>query len=91
VGNLPVLKTEKEKKMKEYEMSEEQYKELIEASKPVPYLIFGGKEPISPQENANMAWRRLGNEMGFKYRTVEPSSKGKRFFKAEEAVVEVGS
>ncbi len=53
-----------------YEISSEQLKVLKDASKPVPYMIFGGMEPRSPQENANNAWRRLGDEMGFRYMTV---------------------
>lgn len=67
---------------KEFEMSEEQFKTIIEASKPVPYMVFGGMEPSSPQENANRAWRNLANELGFVWDSVEPSSKGARFFTA---------
>lgn len=68
---------------REYEMSEEQHKVLLDACKPVPYMVFGGMEPTSPQENANRAWQRLGEEMGFDSRTVEPvSGKGSRFFTA---------
>ena len=48
-----------------YEMSEEDLKELLEACKPVPYMVFGGIAPRSPEQNANDAWERLGKKMGF--------------------------
>lgn len=69
---------------KEYQLTEEQYRRLIEASKPIPYMVFGGMEPRSPQENANAAWAVLGNELGFDWTTVERSSKGKMFFTAAD-------
>lgn len=69
---------------KEYEMTKEQLKVLLEACKPVPYMIMGGIEPLSPQENANRAWAALGKEIGFDYTTVLPNGKGNRFFTAEE-------
>lgn len=69
--------------MNEYEMTTEQYDKLIEACKPVPYIIIGGQEPPSPQENANAAWAALGEELGFDYKTVAPSpGKGIRHFTA---------
>ena len=69
---------------KEYEMSEEQEKEILNACKSVPYIIVGGRPPRSPQENANDAWCALGKVMGFDGMTVEPNGKGTRFFTAEE-------
>jgi len=64
---------------KEYQMTEEQYNKIIEASKPVPYLVFGGHPPSSPQDNANAAWRNLANEMGFIWDSVEPGRSKKHF------------
>lgn len=55
-----------------YEMSEDQLATIIDASKPVPYVVMGGVEPASPQENANRAWKALAVEMGFKWDTVQP-------------------
>jgi len=73
---------------KEYEMTEKQLQKMYDACKPVPYMIFGGIEPRSPQENANDAWAALGKEMGFKYMTVLPNpAKGDRFFSAEPTEV----
>lgn len=70
---------------KEFEMTEEQLETLLEACKPVPYMVFGGVEPTSLQENACRAWDVLGKEMGFKGKSVEPIAyKSQRFFTAEE-------
>lgn len=67
---------------KEFEMTEAQFNTLMEACKPVPYMVIGGMEPRSPQENANAAWCALGRELGFDGMTVEPSNKGDKFFTA---------
>lgn len=69
---------------REFKMSEEQYNTLLEAMKPVPYMIIGGMAPPSQQENANNAWKKLGEEMGFKHMTVKPSGAGALYFTAEE-------
>lgn len=69
---------------KEFKMTDDQLKKLMDACKPVPYMVFGGIAPRSPQENANDAWEALGKELGFDYNTVEPSvGKGSKFFTAE--------
>ncbi|HTH42877.1 MAG TPA: hypothetical protein VL498_06915 [Terracidiphilus sp.] len=67
-----------------FQLSDEQYNRVIEASKPVPYIVAGGMEPASPQENANHVWRALGEEMGFLWDTAKPDSRGERYFTAEE-------
>ncbi len=68
---------------KEYEMTPAQLDKLLEACKPVPYLVANGTEPASPQENANRAWQALGEELGFDHMTVRPNGKGDRFFTAD--------
>lgn len=70
---------------REYEMTEAQLAKLLDACKPTAYILgSGGVPPISPQANANDAWARLGDEMGFEHMSVEPvRSKGDRFFTAE--------
>lgn len=68
----------------EYEMSEEDEKDLLKACKPVLYMVFGGIPPHTPQENANTAWKTLGRKLGFDGMTVKPIlGKGSRFFAAE--------
>jgi glucuronate isomerase len=66
-----------------YEMTQADLERILEACKPVPYMIVGGHAPSSPQENANRAWAELGARMGFDSTTVEPiSGQGNRFFSA---------
>lgn len=68
-----------------FEMSEEQLATLLDACKPTPVMFLSGGEPIhnTPQQNANAAWKSLGEQMGFKSATVQPiSGKGDRFFSA---------
>jgi len=69
--------------IQEYEITIEELQALIEACKPVPYMIVGGVVPRSPQENANIAWGNLGRKYGFKWDTVSPiTGKGQTFFTA---------
>ena len=66
-----------------YEMTEEDLEEILETCKPVPMIMLQCGTPPSVQENANRAWRRLGEKMGFDYDTVQPVvGKGSRFFTA---------
>ena len=67
----------------EYEMTEDDFKELMEACKSVPVIMVGGVSPRSTQENANDAWEKLGKKMGFDYMTVRPiQGKDNKFFTA---------
>jgi len=79
------LTDEQENMMKkEFCLTEEQFKELIEACKPIPLIALNCGMPPSPQEMANAAWKRWGDEMGFDYMTVEPcTGMGPRYFMAE--------
>jgi hypothetical protein len=68
-----------------YEMTEDDLKAILDASRSVPAMFGSGGTPLfgTPQENANAAWRRLGEKMGFDYATVRPiGGKGQRFFSA---------
>lgn len=70
---------------REFKLTEEQLAQLLDACKPVPYLVVGGMEPRSPQQNANVAWSRLGSELGFDWRTVRPvAGKSQHYFTADE-------
>lgn len=70
---------------KRFEMTQEQLDKILDACKPVPYMVIGGVQPRTPQENANDAWKALGEEMGFKYMTVEPCGPDQKVFMAEES------
>lgn len=67
---------------REYEMSEADLKGLLEACRSVLLIALQCGPVSSPQENANRAWCALGDRMGFDGMSVEPSSKGQRFFTA---------
>lgn len=69
----------------EFEMTQEDLDELLEACRPVPAIMLQCGTPPSQQENANNAWRKLGEKMGFDYMSVEPTSKGDRFFLANKS------
>lgn len=69
---------------KEFEITQAQLDTILEACKPVRYIIVGNLEPSSPQENANRAWQSLANEKGFVWDSVQPvSGKSNLFFTAE--------
>lgn len=69
---------------KEFEMSKEQLKTILKACDPVICMLIGEIAPSSPQENANRAWKNLGNEMRFIGDTAEPvRGKSDLFFTAE--------
>jgi len=66
-----------------YEMTEEDLQQILDACKPTPVIKIGNYTPASPQENANRAWRMLGEKMGFDYMTVQPiAGKGNQCFSA---------
>lgn len=68
---------------REYEMTQDDLDTIMDACKPVPYMVIGGVIPRTPQQNANDAWGRLGSKMGFDGQTVQPvSGKGELFFTA---------
>lgn len=77
---------------KDFVMTDEQLAELLKACQPVPYMVFGGMEPRTPQQNANDAWRSLGEELGFKWETVRPvPGKDERHFTAEPTEPKTGA
>jgi len=69
---------------KEFEMTDQDLEELMDASKPVPLIALNCGMPDSPQENANRAWKRLGEKMKFDHMTVQHvEGKGNKAFTAE--------
>lgn len=71
---------------RDYEMTEADLAKLLDAMKPVPYMIVGGMPPVSQQENANAAWAELGKRLGFDPMSVRPNGRGDRFFSAETSL-----
>lgn len=69
---------------KEFQLTADELNGLLDACRPVPYMVFGGMPPRSPQENANDAWKRLAAQHGFVWDTVRPiAGKGQEWFTAE--------
>ena len=66
-----------------YEMTTDDLAALLDAMKPVLMIALQCGTPRSAQENANAAWAKLGERMGFDPMTVRPTGKGDRFFSAE--------
>ena len=64
-------------------MTQKDLDTLLDAMKPVPLIMLQCGEPSSQQENANGAWKELGNRMGFDWETVKPNGKGDKFFSAK--------
>lgn len=64
-------------------MTQKQLDTLLDAMKPVPLIAINCGLGNDRQRNANIAWERLGKEMGFDHMTVRPNGKGDRFFTAE--------
>jgi len=77
--------------VRRYEMSEDQLQRLMEACKPVAMIGLQCGSPASPQENANAAWAKLGDEMGFDPMTVRPAGGGDKFFYAEPRALAEGA
>jgi predicted TIM-barrel fold metal-dependent hydrolase len=71
-----------------YEMTQQDLDELLEACKPVPMIMLQCGTPRSPKQNANDAWARLGKHMGFDPMTVRPTGQGDRFFSATPTTTE---
>lgn len=61
--------------MIEHTLTDDEYAELMAACEPVPYMVFGGVGPSSPQENANRVWQRFGRKHGFDWCSVTPSKR----------------
>jgi hypothetical protein len=74
-----------------FSMTDDQLATLLDACKPVPYLVANGTEPASPQENANRAWQALGAELGFDWLTVTPAGADQRVFYAKPTAEEASS
>ena len=67
-----------------YELTQDQFDRLKEASKPVPMIALQCGTPPSAQDNANRVWRQVAQEHNCRFETIQPSpADGPRFFRAE--------
>lgn len=53
--------------MRQYRLTDEELESILNASKPVPYMIIGGHAPASSQENSNRAWQAVAAAHGFEW------------------------
>lgn len=67
---------------REHELTDDEYRALVAASRPVRYLVAAGVAPISPEEHANAVWRRVAEAHGVQWDSITPSPRGERFFLA---------
>ena len=69
----------------EFEMTQQNMDDIIAINKNMPPVMkFGDSwSGLDLAEKINAYWEKMGDDMGFKHMTVEPSSKGKLFFIAE--------
>ena len=69
--------------MRIYEMTQSQLSDIYAACKEIPLIALQCGNPVTRQDMANIAWQKLGEEMGFNYLTVRPYGQDDRFFTAE--------
>lgn len=62
--------------MKQYRMTDEEHKRLVDACQPVPYMVFGGVPPESPRDKALRVWDEVANRVGCVASTIEPANTG---------------
>lgn len=61
-----------------FTITEEEMQMVLDASKPVPYMVLGGMEPSSPRENANRAWQAIGRTYGVEWDSIRPVDEAAR-------------
>lgn len=62
--------------MQTYRLTDEELNELLEASKPAPYMVFGGVEPRSPRQKAMDVWRKVATRVGCDVGSIESAGTG---------------
>lgn len=62
--------------MKNYRLTHEELAEIIEASKPVPYMVIGGVEPQSPRDKVMAIWRRVAERVGCDVDSIDKGTTG---------------
>lgn len=71
--------------MKTYRLTDEELASLLDASKPVPYMIIGGLPPTSAREHAMRLWRHVADRVGCEVDSIADAGTGDMHdFKAKE-------
>lgn len=66
-----------------YDLTDEQYARLLEASQPVSLIAIHAGSIMSPQEVANRAWEQVAKEHNCDFKTIQPYHGQPRSFTAE--------
>ena len=76
----------------QYRLTDEELDEIMEASKPVLYMVVGGVGPRSPQEKVMDVWRKIAVRVNCDVESIGPADSGDYHdFKAEPLTTEDAS
>ena len=62
--------------MEMYRLTDEEFNRLMEASKPVPYMVIGGVEPESPYDKAKRVWLDVASRVHCDIDSIGPANTG---------------
>lgn len=62
--------------MKQYRMTDDEYNELVEACKPLVYIVAGSSELISPEKRAMIVWEKIAARVGCEVITIDSAGTG---------------
>lgn len=65
--------------MNTYQLTNEEYNELMEASKPTRYMVFNGSVSMSPQERSVAVWKEVAIRVGCDWTTIQPGATDREF------------
>jgi poly-gamma-glutamate capsule biosynthesis protein CapA/YwtB (metallophosphatase superfamily) len=57
-------------------MTDEEFNDLVEACKPVPYMVIGGIVPESPTDKAMRVWDSVAKRVGCVQSSIAPANTG---------------
>jgi len=66
----------------DYRLSDADFSRLIEAGKPVAYLIANGSEPISPRDTIMRIWKEIADREGVDVDSIRQGSDGNGHYTA---------
>lgn len=67
---------------RDYRLTHADHTRLIEASKPVMYLVANGSEPTSPRDAAMRIWREIADREGVDVDSIRQGSDGNGHYTA---------
>jgi len=76
--------------VKHFTLTEDEYAEVLDASKSTPYMVVGGSTGSSPQESVNLVWKRLAEKYGVVWDSIRPFGTDPRDLVATELPPKLG-